>query len=78
MQDELIARIENDFTYHKPTPDMVPQFKEIRDAGKALALTMAKHCPRGRELSSALTKIEEGVMHANAAIARTGEPTPNA
>jgi hypothetical protein len=73
MPDTLKDRIENDFTYHRPTPDMFPKFKQLRDKAKELALLIEEHVPCGREQSSALTRLEEAVMHANAGIARQGE-----
>lgn len=38
--------------------------------GRALATTYAKSCPASLELDMALTKLEESMMWANAAIAR--------
>lgn len=70
MPENLVKRIENDFTYHNPPAELVPVFKEIRDKAKELALLMEAKVPHGRELSSALTRLEEAVMHANAGIAR--------
>lgn len=69
--DKLLQeRIENDFTYHAPTGDQPQRYEKIRADGKALALTLVNLCPDTRERSLALTKIEEAVMWANAAIAR--------
>ena len=42
----------------------------IRSSGKAMARTILKLTPQSRERSLALTKLEEAVMWANAAIAR--------
>lgn len=75
-QSTIKARNANNFVYHKPTQEMVPVFKAIREKGKDLADYLADHVPNGRELLTALTKIEEAVMWANAGIARTGEPDP--
>ncbi len=66
----LIDRIQNDFTYHTPPGDCVPVFKTIREKAKELALLIAEKVPTGREQSSALTNLEQAVMHANAGIAR--------
>lgn len=70
--DALHARIERDFTYHAPTPEMATAFVDIRVLTKKLAHTLVDLVPTGRELSTALTKLEEAVMHANAGIARAG------
>ena len=67
---ELSERIENDFTYHAPKGDQKHRYEDLRATGKFLAGKMIDHCPNSRELSLALTKLEEAVMWANASIAR--------
>jgi hypothetical protein len=72
----LYQRVLNDFTYHPPKPagdERVGQeyrYDQIREAGKNLAMLFVGQCPESRELSLALTNIEQAVMWANAAIAR--------
>lgn len=44
--------------------------EEIRDCGRQFAVLIDADCPESREKSLALTKVEEAVMWANAAIAR--------
>ncbi len=71
----LETRIENDFTYHPPKDEgcQVPQiarYELLRSKAKTLALKMVENCPISRELSLALTSLEEAVMWANAAISR--------
>lgn len=61
------------FTYHAPKAGQPEKYKEIRDEALTLASVMNILCPESRELSLALTKIEEAVMWANAGIARHGE-----
>ena len=58
------------FTYHAPKADQIPRYGRIRAAGKELADKIHSACPRSREMSVALTKLEEAIMWANAAIAR--------
>lgn len=70
MTEKLQAELERRFTYHAPTPDQVPRYDEIRSLAKAIAWHLMEMCPESRELSLALTKLDEVVMHANAAIAR--------
>ena len=70
MSQETFDRINSNFTYHAPTPDQLPRFEQIRDEGRELALLLNVLCPQSRELSLALTKLEEVVMWANASIAR--------
>lgn len=65
-------RIQNDFRYHPPTPEQVKVYNEVRERAKAFALFLDETVPAGRELATALTKLEECVMHANAGIARAG------
>lgn len=70
---DIKERNKNVFAYHKPTEDMIPKFKEIRQTAKGFADLLVESCPQSRELSTALTKLEECVMHANASIARSGD-----
>lgn len=71
-KDRLHERIESDFRYHPPRPDQLPLYNKLRDDTRALAHTLIDCVPEGRELSTALTKLEECVMQANAGIARHG------
>ena len=66
MKKELDIR----FTYHAPKEGQPIRYEMIRDHGKIMAVAIVKHCPDSRERSLALTKIDEAVMWANAAIAR--------
>ena len=63
-------RIENNFTYHKPTEDQAVRYVHIRNHAKDFAYVIENACPDSREKSLAMTKLEEAVMWANAAIAR--------
>ena len=63
-------RIENSFTYHKPTEDQAVRYVNIRNHAKDFAYMIENVCPDSREKSLAMTKLEEAVMWANAAIAR--------
>ena len=66
----LIERIANDFRYHKPGLVAIAKHEKVRDEGLLYAKTLLSQCPESRELSLALTSLEEAVMWANAAIAR--------
>lgn len=66
----LRDRVANDFTYHPPKPDQIPRYEAIRAKGRELAEFILDNTPVSREQSTALTKVEEAVFHANAAIAR--------
>jgi hypothetical protein len=63
-------QIENKFTYYKPKDDQAKKYEVIRLSGKRMAYLLSNLCPEGRELSLAITKLEESVMWANASIAR--------
>lgn len=67
------------FTYHPPDARAVPaggrapqvdRYNYLRDTAGRLGNDVARLCPPSRERSLALTKLEEAVMWANAAIAR--------
>lgn len=70
ISEDMQKRLDNDFAYHPPTPDQIARYPHIRSEAKALAVTLCKLCPPSRELSLALTHLEEAVMFANASIAR--------
>jgi len=70
MQNDIKARLENDYTYHPPKPDQIERYQRIRDGAKVLALLIADLVPRSREQSLAFTYLEQAVMIANAGIAR--------
>ena len=59
------------FTYHPPKPGQAERYKVIRFWALDFATALDDHAvPDSREKSLALTKIEEAVFWANAAIAR--------
>ena len=68
---ELIRR----FTYHTPKGDQVERYRRIRDAAKSFAFLIAELTPDSTEQGIAIRKLEEAVMHANAAIARREYPS---
>lgn len=63
-------QIENNFKYHPPKGGQDEKYDILRGAGRTFALEVLHLCPEGREKSLAITKMEEAVMWANAAIAR--------
>lgn len=67
---EIQKRIERDFSYHAPSTTAIAEMQGLRDSARLLAHQINFLVPDGREKSSALTKLEEVVMHANAGIAR--------
>jgi hypothetical protein len=69
-KQDLARRVRNDFTYHRPPAEVGPTFVTLREKAKELGLLIVEHVPAGREQATALTRLEEAVMHANAGIAR--------
>lgn len=65
-----MEELANRFTYHAPKGDQPVRYEEIRAKAMLFALEVHGSCSESRERSLALTKIEEAVMWANAAIAR--------
>ncbi|MDX9972524.1 MAG: hypothetical protein RBU21_05975 [FCB group bacterium] len=49
---------------------VIARYERMRQKGLELAEEITRSCPECREKSLALTKVEEAVMWANAAIAR--------
>lgn len=62
--------LESRFSYHAPKDVQPERYERIRYKALMLAAYINEKCPESREKSLALTKIEEAVMWANAAIAR--------
>lgn len=62
--------IENNFSYHAPKEGQPEKYIAIRDKAKECAYLIDELCPASREKSLAMTKLEEVVFWANAAIAR--------
>ena len=67
---QLNLDLENRFSYHKPKDGQTRKYERIRDIAKNYADYLTDNCPRSRELSLALTNLEQVVMWANASIAR--------
>lgn len=65
-----IARDANNFGFHPAKGDQGQRYEENREDCRVVALRLRQRCPASRELSLALTKLEEVMFWANAAIAR--------
>ena len=62
-------QIDNIFTYHAPKGDQQDRYISLREEAWELASLINKACPESREKSLAITKLQECIMFANAAIA---------
>ncbi|MBU0716901.1 MAG: hypothetical protein KJ749_01525 [Planctomycetes bacterium] len=69
VDDDITDRCERAFMFHAPHGDQFERYEVIRATAYGFALQLNRYCPPSRELSLALTKLEEVVMWANAAIA---------
>ena len=65
-----VAELDKRFTYHAPKDDQPSRYELLRSEARKLADAYLENAPESRELSLALTKLEESVFWANAAIAR--------
>lgn len=64
------AELASRFTYHPPKEGQPEKYERIREEAHELAKTLVELCPSSRELSRALTAMDDVVFNANAAIAR--------
>ena len=62
--------LEHRFTYHPPKEGQPAAYERLRSQALQLARQIDLECPESREQSLAITKLEEAIMWANAAIAR--------
>lgn len=68
---DLHARIRHDFTNHPPvSEEVVALFEGLRDSAIRFGDDLIANCPSSRELSLALTNLEQALMYGRAAIAR--------
>ena len=63
------TELENRFRYHRPTRSAIEEHAIVNETTLALAKALRDICPEGRNLSLALTHLEDVRMRANAAIA---------
>jgi hypothetical protein len=71
ISEDVRESLDLRFDHHAPSdPRVAESHGVVRNECKHLAIIVAQLCPEGREKALALTKIEEAMMFANAAIAR--------
>jgi hypothetical protein len=63
------ADINNWFEYHKPSESQLPLYSKLREAAKSFAQVVMECTPPSPDQTTAIRKIREAVMTANAAIA---------
>ena len=73
VSEEDTQEIAIRFSYHPPTSGQKLRYGRLRAMAHDFAMVIMGDCPDSRERSTALTKLEEAVMHANASIARREE-----
>jgi hypothetical protein len=66
-------QLHNWFTYHSPTPEQLPKYLAIREAGKAFAESIVANAPDCADTTAAIRKVREAVMTLNQAIACGGK-----
>lgn len=67
---DIVARLNNDYVYHKPTAEQAVRYGELREEFRRLAMFIATSCPDSRERSLAFSYLENASFYANASIAR--------
>lgn len=71
-EDPDLAKVDNWFSYHPPTPAQQRAYEELRAQARQLAQTICLECPPSADRTAALRKLRECVMTANASIACQG------
>ena len=61
--------LDNRFRYHKPDAERAQKHEQVTELTLALAKQLRDLCPDGRNLSIAMTHLEDVRMRANAALA---------
>lgn len=64
-------QLAHNFTYHPPTQEKVAVHELLRTTGFDLAMVINCHVKDCPEKDEAIKKVEEAVMWANAAVARS-------
>ena len=73
LEKKVMVSVPDDDKVQNWFTDDVVKYKEVRDAGLALARIIDKHCPESADATTAIRKVREAVMTANAAIACCGK-----
>lgn len=73
---KMIERLQNDYCYRRPSEEAGERMSLIRQIHLEVALRLTTLCPPSRELSVALTHLDESSKNAVAAIARNEKHPP--
>ena len=68
--DDEMNNVGHNFKYHPPKDDQPERYNKLRNMAQQLAYEYMLNAPKSRELSLALTNLEQSIMWVNAAIAR--------
>jgi hypothetical protein len=69
-EEELHVELDQRFIYREPTPESIKKHELVRAKIRDLGHSLISICPDCRELSIALTKLEEVMSYSHASIAR--------
>jgi hypothetical protein len=70
---EVVKSIDDAFTYHEWTPEMIAKGVEVRKALASAVEVIVKNVPPGPDRTVAIRKIREARMDANSAITHGGK-----
>lgn len=65
--------LDNIFKYHAPTSDDTVAYEKLRSSAKQFAQAIVELTPACADQTTAIRKVREAVMTANAAIALKGQ-----
>ena len=66
---EDVERVAQAHSFHRADAEKQSQHEEVREVTRKCAQRLLELCPKSRELSLALTAMQDAMMWANAAIA---------
>jgi hypothetical protein len=64
-----LKELDNWFTYHPPTPELVEKYNHVRQVSKELAEYIMRNVPQSADATAALRSLRGTVMAINLAIA---------
>lgn len=69
MNNQQQAEIDNWFSYHPPTPDLIAKYNHVREESKKLAQWIYENVPNSADRTAAVRSLRRTVMDINLAIA---------